>query len=314
MNRLKVLAVVGPTGVGKTVAAAAVCRLFNGEIISADSMQVYLGMDIGTDKASKTLRDEIPHHLIDVVEITEQFSVARFQQMAREAVMDIAARGRLPVVAGGSGLYVRAVLDPLEFPDGQPGTPLRRRLEAEGDEEREALWERLRSLDPDAAAKIPPQNVRRVIRALEINEAGGGLFSDHQRGWSDRESIYDAFMIGLTMDRGELYARIEKRVDRMVKGGLLSEAEGLLDRNIEQSATARQALGYKEMIGYLKGDYTFEDAVTLIKQRSRQFAKRQMTWFKADPRINWIDVGNMSAEDLAGAIIQLVSSSGFIVR
>jgi len=309
---LKVVAIVGPTGVGKSAAAAAFAKLVNAEIVSADSMQIYRSMDIGTDKPPAQILKSVPHHLIDIIGIKENFSVALYQQLARKAISEISAGGRLPLVVGGSGLYIRAALDPLEFPAGKLSSSFRRRLEEKAKTDSKALWSQLNEADPEAAVKIPPENSRRIIRALEVIEETGELFSQKSREWRERRSIYKTFFIGLFMERAELYSRIEKRVDRMMERGLLEEARILFKQGATVSVTARQALGYKELLDFLDNKLTLDEAVALIKQRSRRYAKRQMTWFRADARIHWLSVDKLDCARTAEAMKSLVTKEKFM--
>lgn len=304
-TRIRVLAVVGPTGVGKTEVAEKVAQLRGGEIVSADSMQVYRGMDIGTAKPAESER-LVGYHCIDIAEPGEPFSAALYQQCARTAIESVASRGRLPVLAGGTGLYVRAALDDWEFPAGeQVDNPVRARLEALAAEcGPDALHALLAEKDAASAALIHANNVRRVVRALEMLEEGTS-YADQHAGFSARASIYDAVMVGLTMEREALYARIDRRVDAMMEAGLLGEVEQLLAAGLRSALTANQAIGYKELVPVIEDGEPLETAVESIKQATRRYAKRQLTWFRADPRIRWIDVsaGTQSAvEEVLAAL------------
>jgi len=295
----RVLAVVGPTAVGKTALAEALAARLSGEIVSADSMQVYRRMDIGTAKPPVDER-RVPYHCIDLVEPGEPFSAALFQRAARRAIADITSRGGLPVLAGGTGLYVRAALDPMRFPSGaQQANPVRERWEAYAAEHgAEALHVLLAERDPDSAAAIHPNNVRRVVRALEMAEEGVS-YAEHLAGLSVRESVYDARFIGLTMQRELLYERVDARVDRMIAQGLLGEVVDLLANGLREALTATQAIGYKELVPVVEGTASLDDAIAAIKQATRRYAKRQLTWFRADPRVIWLDVTRSSTEDAA---------------
>ena len=291
---LRVLAVVGPTGVGKTALAEELALRLSGEIVSADSMQVYRGMDIGTAKPAPEHR-RVPYRCLDLVDPGEPFSAALYQQAARAAIADIATRGLLPIVAGGTGLYVRAALDAMEFPRGElADNPARDRYEAYAREQGpEALWAMLCERDPASARLLHANNVRRVVRALEMLDEGTS-YAEKAAGFSRRESVYDARFIGLTMERDRLYARIDERVDEMVAAGLLGEVECLLDAGFRDALTAAQAIGYKELVPVVEGRAELGDALAAIKQATRRYAKRQLTWFRADPRIAWIDVTELS--------------------
>lgn len=308
----KVVVIVGPTASGKSAVAIELAKLINAEVISADSMQVYRGMDIGTAKVTEREAQGVPHHLIDIVDPTEPFSVAEYQRLARQAIEDISTRGKLPIVAGGTGLYIRAVIDKFEFPEGDVVSPVREELQERARlEGAEVLYQELINKDPEAAKIVHPKNVRRVIRALEAIELTGRPFSEFHREWQKRESIYNVRMFGLNMDRQLLYERINRRVDQMIESGLLSEAQKLVDAGYEKFLTSQQAIGYKELIGYLNGEMTLDEAVDLLKTRTRQYAKRQLTWFKADPRIEWLDVTGSSASEVAQQIRDKLEAGGF---
>jgi len=308
----KVLAVVGPTAIGKTTVAIDLAKELDGEIISADSMQVYRGMDIGTAKPSKKQLSEAIHHLIDIVDVSEEFNVSIFQRIAREAIDEICAKTKLPILVGGSGLYVRAAVDDLQFAEGELGSEIRRTYETDNDKEKLELWKRLKKIDPESAKRIPYQNQRRVVRALEVIESSGDPFSKRLIDWENKKSIYNTLFIGLTMAREQLYERIETRVDEMINRGLLDEVNKIVEEDGPMSVTAGQALGYKELLDIDINDLS--EAIKEIKKRTRNLAKRQMTWFKRDERINWIEVGKRNESEIVGDIIDLVSRRGFIVR
>jgi tRNA dimethylallyltransferase len=296
---IRVLAVVGPTAVGKTAIAEEVAVRLGGEIVSADSMQVYRGMDIGTAKPPLAER-RVPYHCLDLAEPGEPFSAALYQRAARAAIEDTAGRGKLPVVAGGTGLYVRAALDRMEFPAGeQEGNGVRAQFEefaaAHGPEALHAL---LAERDPASAAELHPNNVRRVIRALEMLEEGVS-YAEQRAGFATRESVYDTQYVGLTMEREQLYERIDARVDAMIEGGLLGEVRGLLDAGLRDALTASQAIGYKEFVPVIEEGADLGEAVAAVKRATRRYAKRQLTWFRADPRVRWIDVGNLTVTEAA---------------
>jgi len=299
----RVIAIVGPTAVGKTAVAEAVARRVGGEIVSADSMQIYRGMDIGTAKPPLSERT-VPYHCLDLVDPGEPFSAALYQRAARAAIAEIAARGAVPVVAGGTGLYVRAVLDPMEFPAGTKRARLARAdyealAAAKGGPAVHAI---LKARDPESAALIHSNNTRRVIRALEMLDSDVS-YAKQSRGFSVRSSIYDARFVGLEMDRAELYARIDARVDAMIAGGLVEEVERLLEAGFRNALTAQQAIGYKELVFVLERGADLELAVDDIKKASRRYAKRQLTWFRADPRVVWVDVTGLPTEDVVEKVI-----------
>jgi len=281
-------ALVGPTASGKTEASVELARRLDAEVILVDSMTVYRGMDVGTAKPGAAERAQVPHHLVDVAEPTEPFSVALFQRLARAAVREIAARGRTPLLVGGSGLYFRAAVDELEFPGTDPG--LRALLETEGRAlGAERLHARLAVFDPDAAARIHPENLRRSVRALEVAALTGRPFSSFSSAWGayPRELVRAA---GLRLPPDLLRARIEARVLRMLEGGLLEEARALLERGFGPFLTASQAIGYLEIVRHLEDRLTLEEASREIARRTRALARRQMSWFRRDPRIRWFDV------------------------
>jgi tRNA dimethylallyltransferase len=283
-----VLAVVGPTATGKSDLAVALAqRLGDAEIVNADSMQLYAGMDVGTAKLPPADRLGVPHHLLDVWPIGKSAAVAEYQQLARAAIAEIRGRGRLPILVGGSGLYLRGVLDKLEFPG--ESQPIRARLYAELDDVgAAALHARLATLDPAAAASILPTNGRRIVRALEVIEITGRPFVATMPGF---ESIYDCVQLGL--DRDDLDDRVEQRVHRMIAGGLLDEIRGLLPAGLRASPTAGKALGYAQLLavlddkGHMVGD--LDEAIEATVRATRRFVRRQRSWFRRDPRIRWFD-------------------------
>lgn len=302
-RRNKVLALVGPTAVGKTRVSLVLARAMDAEVVSADSMQVYRGLDIGTDKPSKADRGLVAHHLLDIRDPWEPFTVAEYQEVSRRAIADITSRGWLPLLVGGSGLYVRAAVDDFEFPPGDTSGWLRRQLEEKGRREGpEALHAQLAGLDPTAAQRIPAANVRRVIRALEVISSTGEPFSAYQDRWAERRTVYNLAIVGLTMPREILCAKIDQRVDEQVGRGLVAEVSRLVDQGLGPSLTARQALGYRQILSYLEGRLSLDDALAELRRKTKQYAKRQMTWFKADPRIHWFEAQGKKAEDLAEEI------------
>ncbi|CAM2964739.1 tRNA (adenosine(37)-N6)-dimethylallyltransferase MiaA [Lentilactobacillus buchneri] len=286
---IKLLAIVGPTAVGKTDLSIKLAQKFNAEIISGDSMQVYRHLDIGTAKITPEEMAGVKHHLIDVRNIDERFSVADFVQDASKLIEAIHEVGKLPIIVGGTGFYLQALLSGLELGGDQyQNDDLRRQLLAEAKEKGDlALHQRLAKVDPAAARAIPVHNVRRVVRALEVYINTGHRFSDqHNAG-----SKYDAFVIGLTTDRALLYQRINQRVDQMMAQGLLSEGRWLYDHDGQQFQ-AGKGIGYRELFPYFQGQSTLEEAIELIKKDSRHYAKRQLTWFrnKTDPQPNWYNL------------------------
>ncbi len=299
----KVLVIVGPTAIGKSRVAIELAEKLNGEIISADSMQVYKGMLIGTAKLDRDEMRGIKHHLIDIVEPTENFGVAEYQKLARQAIFNITKDGKLPILVGGSGLYVRAVIDKFCFPKGIMSSPIRQELEKLAENELGVLYEELTKIDPEAARNIHPNNTRRVIRALEIIKLTGKSYTEYHKNWKEMNSIYDVRIFGLNSNREKLYVKIDKRVERMFKEGLLDEVKKLTLSGKLSSTTSCQALGYREVNYYLKGQITLDETKRLIKQKTRNFAKRQLTWFRRDNRVKWINVEGKEPSVIADEIL-----------
>ena len=292
------LAIVGPTASGKSALALEIARQTGDvELVSADAMQVYRGMDIGTAKPSPEERAEIPHHLIDIVDPWEDFSLAQFVDLGRAAIADIEARGKRALIVGGTGLYVRGLVDEFEVPGRFPEV----RAELEADPDTEALYRRLGELDPLAATRMEPTNRRRVVRALEVTVGAGRPFSSFGPGLGGYPPVATR-QVGLTVPAEVLDERIDLRVDAMLERGLVDEVRGLLERPQPLSRTAGQALGYRELRDYALGNVTFSDAVADIKRRTRQFARRQVRWFRRDSRVAWLD-GRAGSEELAQAAL-----------
>jgi len=286
-EKIEVVAVVGPTASGKTALSIRLAKEFNGEIINGDSMQIYKDLDIGTAKITEEEMEGIPHHLLDIKEPTESFSVAEYQTLVREKIAEIQERGKLPIIVGGSGLYVQAVLYDFQFTEEQVDEEARKKYYDElAKIGPDAMHEKLAKLDPETAKTIHPNNTRRVIRALEMVELHGEskATEEHQRG---NVPMYNHLIIGLDMDREKLYDRINLRVDLMIEKGLLHEVRGLWERGIRDVQSV-QAIGYKELYAYLDGLVTFEDATEQLKQNSRRYAKRQLTYFRNKMDVQWI--------------------------
>lgn len=295
---LPVVAVVGPTGSGKSELALQLAERFDGEAINADSMQFYRGMNIGTAKLPLEQRRGIPHHLMDFLTVREDTTVATFQDLARASIADVRSRGKLPILVGGSGLYVRAALDVLEFPGTDPG--VRSALEAELQRTGLAtLAARLAVVDPISAARI--SDAKRVVRALEVHELTGRPFSSFM---PEREYFAPAVQIGLNGDRAELHQRLAARVHGMVAAGLLDEVQELIPQGLREGRTAHKALGYQQFLRVLDGDSSVAVASEETIVGTRQFARRQLTWFRADPRVQWLD---WAQTDLGAAASQLVA-------
>lgn len=291
MKRDPLILIAGPTAVGKTSSSIALAKEIGGEIISSDSMQVYRGMDIGSAKVRPEEMSGVPHHLIDVLDPKEPFDVVRFQAMAKEAIESIRGRLHVPVMVGGTGFYLQAVLYDVDFTETASDPEYRESLYKLAEEEGPgALYEMLLSVDPKSAGRIPENNVKRVARALEYYRLSGERISDHNDRERAKESPYDYQLYVLTMDRKKLYERIDKRVDVMMEEGLLEEVKHLKEAGCTAGMTSMQGLGYKQLLRYLDGFSTLPEAVEEIKKETRHFAKRQITWFKREPDAVWVDV------------------------
>ena len=290
-EKTPLLIVAGPTATGKSDSAVELALRMNGEVISADSMQVYRGMDIGSAKVTREEMRGVPHHLIDCADPSENWNVVRFQKEARRAVQDIASRGRLPILCGGTGFYIQALLYDIDFTQMEENTPLRERLSAMAAEKGpEAVHALLLEKDPASAAAIHPNNLKRVIRAIEFMEESGGSIAAHNLQQRERESAYRSVFFVLTMDRARLYERIDRRVDIMMERGLVDEVRELREMGIKRDSTSMQGIGYKQIYGYLEGEYDLEEAVRLVKRDTRHFAKRQLTWFRREKDVIWTDL------------------------
>jgi len=286
----QVVAIVGPTAVGKSRSSIRLAQAIDGEIVSADSRQVYRYMDIGTAKPSSQERAAVPHHLIDVVDPDQDFGLALYQEMAYRAVADIQHRGQVALLVGGSGLYVRAITGGFRIPQIPPNAELRRNLEEKvARDGGQALYRELEQIDPDAAMRIDPRNIRRLIRALEVYQVSGTPFSQLQRS----EPLFRTLVLGLTTDREDLYRRIDSRVDSMMEQGLVPEVEGLLQRGYSLDLPSMSGLGYKQIGQYLQGKMALDEAVQQIKFETHRFARHQYAWFRLnDDNIRWFDVRN----------------------
>lgn len=288
MENLVIL--TGPTAVGKTALSINLAKAINGEIISADSMQVYKKMDIGTAKVTPEEMDGVRHYLIDAIEPTEDFHVVRFQKMVLEAMDEIYSKGKIPIICGGTGFYIQAILYDIQFTEQEIDESYRKSLEDYADEfGNEALHTRLSEVDPESASTIPAANRKRVIRAIEYFHQTGEKFSVHNEREKQRTSPYNFAYFVLNDDRGLLYNRIDKRVDIMMKAGLLDEVKMLLAMGCKSGMTSMDGIGYKEIISYLDGNISLEDAIELIKKNSRNYAKRQLTWFRREKEVTWLD-------------------------
>ncbi len=290
MKKQKLLVLTGPTAVGKSKLSIALAKAVGGEIISADSMQVYKYMNIGTDKISVDKMDGVPHHLIDFLEPTADFNVFMFQKLVKAAIEDIASRGKVPILVGGTGFYIQAILKDIDFTETDEDDSYRKELEKRAEDgEAHALFMELEEVDPESAKIIHENNTKRVIRALEYYRKTGRKISEHNQEQKENDSPYDFRYFVLTDDRKTLYSRIDARVDKMIEDGLEEEVRKLMEMNIPMTATSMQSLGYREMIGYIKGEYDLERAIYLIKLNTRHFAKRQLTWFRREKDVLWLD-------------------------
>lgn len=298
-----VVCVVGPTASGKSALAEEVAARLESSVVSVDAMQVYRGMNVGTAKTPPAER-RVPLLMVDVVDPTEDYSVRLFQRDARSVVDGLLSAGRVPVLCGGTGLYLNAVIDDMEFPAGEKGCASRERYERLAAERgAPALHALLAERDPESAALIHPNNVRRVVRALEMLDEGVS-YARHHEGLHDRAARYDARLWGLTMSRERLYRRIDERVDAMVDQGLLEEVRELASRGLTAELSAGQAIGYKELLAALAGETSLEEAVELVKRRTRRYAKRQLSWFRHDGRVRWIDLDETSLDQAATRIVE----------
>ena len=288
----------GPTAVGKTKASIGLAKAIGGEIISADSMQVYRHMDIGSAKITKEEMADVPHYLIDVLEPEEEFHVVRFQQMAKAAMTDIYSRGKIPIIVGGTGFYIQALLYDIDFTENEGDSVYREKLEALAKEKGAAyLHGQLAMVDPKSAEEIHANNIKRVIRALEFYHQTGQKISEHNERERQKESPYQFCYFVLNDRRECLYERIDQRVDQMIRNGLVQEVQTLKERGCTKQMVSMQGLGYKEIFSYLEGDCSLEEAVYIIKRDTRHFAKRQLTWFKRERDVIWVQKDELNYDD-----------------
>ena len=316
------IVITGPTATGKSALGVEVAKQLRGEIVSADSMLIYRYMNIGTAKPALEERQGIPHYMIDHIDPDEKYSVALYQGQATKCLEDIIERRKIPLLVGGTGLYIRALTEHYNFPGTEKNHELRQNLMHQAQKYgQEALHTRLTQIDPAAAARIHPHNLKRVIRALEVYYLTGKPFSYFQK--RDQKGKYNLIMFGINMERQLLYRKIEERVDKMLRLGLVEEVQNLLNKGYDVGLTSMQALGYKEIIAYLKGENTLTEAIYLLKRNTRHFAKRQLTWFKGDKRILWLKMeqDNISevAQKIAGRYKEMskifkinISNGGFL--
>ena len=287
-NKQPLLVVAGPTASGKTALGIALAKAFDGEVISADSMQIYKGLDVATAKPTAEEMNGVPHHLISVVDMDAEFSVADYAALAKAKISEVAARGKLPILVGGTGLYINSLVDDVNFDNAETDGSMRRKLTEEAEIlGNEALYERLKQVDPETAETVPMQNIVRIIRALEVYELTGIKFSEYKKMNKGTECPYKLCMIGLNYtDRQKLYDRINLRVTLMAENGMIDECREVYEN--KKLGTACQAIGYKELIPYFKGEADLQDCLDKIRQSYRRYATRQLTWFRRDDRINWV--------------------------
>ncbi|MCD8333271.1 MAG: tRNA (adenosine(37)-N6)-dimethylallyltransferase MiaA [Clostridiales bacterium] len=304
----------GPTAVGKTDLSIALAKAIGGAVISADSMQVYRGMDIGSAKITAAEMGGVPHYLIDVLDPDEEFHVVRFQEMARQALAQIYAAGQIPIVVGGTGFYIQALLYDIDFTEQDGDPAFREELECIADQEgAHALHERLRRVDPASAEAIHENNVKRVIRALEFYEKSGEPISAHNERERKKESPYNFCYFLLNDDRGKVYERIDRRVDRMLADGLVDEVKALRAKGYHRGMVSMQGLGYKEIMAWLDGETPYEEAVRVLKRDTRHFAKRQLTWFRREKDVIWIEKSDFAGEkEILDEIMGKLRASGIL--
>lgn len=313
-SRKRIVCIVGPTASGKTALSIRLAKELNAEIISADSVQVYRGLDIGSAKPTKEEQQGIAHHLIDCIDVDcAAFSVSAYRKLAVQAIENIVARGKMPIVVGGSGLYVNSLTYPLNF--AIPSDPvIRTQLEhAYPIEQTQKAWEKLQDSDPVTANRLHPNDRKRIIRALEVYQCSGRPFSSFGNDFANvggAEAPFDATLIGLTMPREALYERINARVEQMLKDGLLEEVKQLAAKGYSRRLPAMLSIGYRQLLSYLDQQCTYEDAVESIKRESRRFAKRQIAWFKRDDRIQWFDTSEESTDTIINNVLTLIHDAG----
>ncbi|AZO95421.1 tRNA (adenosine(37)-N6)-dimethylallyltransferase MiaA [Halocella sp. SP3-1] len=309
-KRYPLLVLLGPTGVGKTGLSLKIARRMKFEIISADSMQIYRGMDIGTAKVSNEDRKVVRHHMIDIIEPDDDFSVADYKTLVDKLIPEIVKRGTRPMLVGGTGLYIKSVMRGFLFPEMKINKKLRSQLFQEAEDKGNIyIHNKLKEIDPELADKLHPNDLRRVIRGIEVYEETGKTTSYFKKKQTETPDRYKSLKIGLHRERSELYKRINQRVDKMIEDGLIEEVERLLEDGFKISGTALQGLGYKEIISYLKGEYDLAEAVRVLKRDTRHYAKRQLTWFRRDKSIKWINLSLLDSEEALKEIINYINES-----
>lgn len=304
--RKPLVIIAGPTATGKTKCAVELAKAINGEIISADSIQVYKGMDIGSAKVTFEEMCGVKHHLIDVLEPTQDFNITVFQTLAKEAMGEIYSRGKVPIIAGGTGFYIQSVLYDIDFTENEDNNEIREaltRISLEKDG-KDILFAMLKDIDPESADVIDKNNIKRVIRAIEFYKLSGKKISEHNKLQSSKEAAYDARFFVLTDDRKVLYERIDKRVDKMIELGLVEEVRNLLNKGLKRDMVSMQGIGYKEIVSYLMGEISLDEAIYIIKRDTRHFAKRQITWFKREKDVIWLDRSKMTEQEIIKAMTE----------
>ena len=314
MKKEPLVILTGPTAVGKTKLSIALAKAIGGEIISADSMQVYRHMDIGSAKIRLEEMEGIPHYLVDVLEPWEEFHVVRFQQMAKEAMKKIREHGHIPILVGGTGFYIQAIVKDIDFTENE-ASPYREELTRLAEEKgADFLYEKLQKVDPKSAQIIHAHNVKRIIRALEFYQMTGEKISEHNKEQREKSSPYQFAYFVLQDERTKLYKRIEARIDEMLQDGLIEEVTALKEMGLKRGMVSMQGLGYKEILAYLDGECTLEEAVEILKRDTRHFAKRQITWFKREEEVIWIDKGKFAyqEEQILEAMLQILREKEII--
>ena len=315
MMKKPLIVLTGPTAVGKTKLSIALAKAVGGEIISADSMQVYKYMDIGSAKIRPEEMDGVPHYLVDVLDPAEEFHIVKFQEMAKEAMEKIYANGHIPILVGGTGFYIQAIVKDIDFTENEENTEVRAKWEQYAkDHGSEALHEKLREIDPKSADSIPAGNVKRVVRALEFYELSGKRISDHNEEQKAKGSPYNYAYFVLNDHRPLLYERIEKRIDEMLAEGLIEEVQELKNKGFTKDMVSMQGLGYKEILDYLDGKLTLEEAVYILKRDTRHFAKRQLTWFRREVFVSWINKYDYGYDDekILEAMLNILKDKGIL--
>lgn len=311
MKKIPLIVIAGPTASGKTSLAVEVAERVGGEVVSADSVQIYKYLDIGSAKPTIEEMRGIPHHLIDCVDPRESFSVADFTERAHRCIADIYSRGKIPILAGGTGLYINSVVNDIDFEEEQVDEGLRAELWKTADEKgAQYMLDMLREFDPEAAERIHANNLVRVIRAIEFYKTTGVPISVHQAKTREKESRYAPCIIAIEHDRDKLYERINMRVDIMMQSGLIDEVRGLVKMGYRKSLNSMKGIGYKEVMDYLRGFMTLSELTEVIKRMSRRYAKRQITWFKKDPRVIWVRYSDKLTDDAMKIIVEFLDNTG----